>query len=75
MITSLGLAQFELLFRGLLWTLALSGIGFVAGALGGLMIALCRSSGLRWLETLAAGFIEIFRGTLNRPGIVGGPNS
>ena len=63
MITSLGLAQFELLFRGLLWTLARSGIGFVAGALGGLMIALCRSSGLRWLETLAAGFIEIFRGT------------
>ena len=63
MITSLGPVQFLLLFQGLLWTLALSSVGFVCGGIGGFGIALARSSGLRWLERLAAGFIEIFRGT------------
>lgn len=63
MITSLGPVQYLLLFQGLLWTLALSSIGFVCGGIGGFGIALARSSGLRWLERLASAFIEVFRGT------------
>lgn len=63
MITSLGPVQFLLLFQGLLWTLALSSVGFVCGGIGGFGIALARSSGLRWLEGLASAFIEVFRGT------------
>lgn len=63
MITSLGPVQFMLLFHGLLWTLALSALGFVFGGVGGLAVALCRSSGVKWLEHAASAFIEIFRGT------------
>ncbi len=63
MITSLGPVQFMLLFHGLLWTLALSALGFVFGGVGGLAVALCRSSGVKWLEHVASAFIEIFRGT------------
>ena len=63
MITTLGPAQFLLLAQGLAWTLALSAAGFVLGGVGGLGIALCRSSGLRWLEALASSFVEVFRGT------------
>ena len=63
MITTLGPTQFLLLAQGLAWTLALSAVGFALGGLGGLVIALGRSSGLKWLEVLAAFFIEIFRGT------------
>ena len=63
MITTLGPAQFWLLAQGLAWTLALSAAGFVLGGFGGLGVALCRSSGLKWLETLASFFIEVFRGT------------
>ncbi|MGY3506788.1 polar amino acid transport system permease protein [Bradyrhizobium sp. USDA 4472] len=63
MITSLGPAQFHLLLVGTLWTLALSAVGFLFGALGGLAVALCRTCGLRQLERFAAAFIEMFRGT------------
>jgi polar amino acid transport system permease protein len=63
MITSLGPVQFLLLLHGLLWTIALSAMGFASGGLGGLSIALARSSGIRWIEMAASGFIEIFRGT------------
>lgn len=63
MITSLGPVQYLLLLQGLLWTLALSSVGFVCGGIGGFGIALARSSGLRWLESLASAFIEVFRGT------------
>lgn len=63
MITTLGPAQFWLLAQGLAWTLALSAAGFVLGGVGELGVALCRSSGLKWLEALASFFIEVFRGT------------
>ncbi len=63
MITTLGPAQFHLLLVGTLWTLALSAVGFAFGGLGGLAVALCRTSGVRMLEQAAGAFIEIFRGT------------
>ena len=45
------------------WTLILSAIAFAGGALGGMAIALARTSqrkGLRWFAT---GFIQVFQGT------------
>jgi polar amino acid transport system permease protein len=63
MITTLGPVQFLLLFHGLLWTLALSALGFVFGGLAGLAVALGRSCGLGWVERIAATYIEVFRGT------------
>jgi polar amino acid transport system permease protein len=63
MITTLGPVQFLLLLQGLLWTIALSALGFVFGGLGGLLIALARCSGVRLVENAASAFIEIFRGT------------
>ena len=63
MITSLGPAQFYLLFIGVLWTLALSAVGFTFGGLGGLFVALARTCGIKPVERVAAGIIEVFRGT------------
>jgi polar amino acid transport system permease protein len=63
MITSLGPAQFNLFLTGLGWTLLLSAIGFTFGGIGGLGIALCRSSGSKILERISSAFIEVFRGT------------
>jgi polar amino acid transport system permease protein len=62
-ITSLGPAQYQLLLNGLLWTLALSAVGFACGILGGLIIALARTCRIRPIEAVASGFIEVFRGT------------
>jgi len=45
------------------WTLALSAVAFAGGAVGGLIIALLRSSHSRLAQTLAAGFIRLFQGT------------
>ena len=45
------------------WTLILSAIAFLGGALGGMVIALARSSAGRWRRRIAAGFIQIFQGT------------
>jgi polar amino acid transport system permease protein len=62
-ITSLGPAQYQLLFSGLMWTLALSTVGFACGIAGGLIIALARTCRIKLIETIASGFIEVFRGT------------
>ena len=45
------------------WTLALSLIAFAGGALGGLVVALSRTSDVPWLRKLSAGFIQLFQGT------------
>jgi polar amino acid transport system permease protein len=45
------------------WTLILSVIAFAGGALGGLLIALSRTSGSAGLRRAAAGFIQVFQGT------------
>ena len=45
------------------WTLILSAIAFVGGALGGLGIALARTSRGKLLRRSAAGFIQVFQGT------------
>ncbi|MGY9046793.1 amino acid ABC transporter permease [Puniceibacterium antarcticum] len=45
------------------WTLILSAIAFLGGALGGLLIALTRTSASKGLRRMAAGFIQVFQGT------------
>jgi polar amino acid transport system permease protein len=59
----MGWDQFLFLLRGLQWTVALSAIGFVGGGVAGLAVALARTSGIRWLERLSAGYIAVFQGT------------
>jgi len=62
-MNQLGFPEFLLLMSGLKWTLLLSLMGFVGGAVGGVLVALGRSSENPWFRTVCAGFIEVFRGT------------
>ncbi|OAK61409.1 amino acid ABC transporter permease [Variovorax paradoxus] len=62
-MTTLNWSQFLLLMSGLQWTLILTVTGFVGGAIGGLLIALSRSSENAALSRFAWAFIEVFRGT------------
>lgn len=45
------------------WTIALSLIAFIGGAIGGLAIALARTSESPVAQRLATGFIQVFQGT------------
>jgi polar amino acid transport system permease protein len=59
----MGPDEYLFLMAGLKWTVVLAAIGFVCGGLAGLGVALARTSGLRWLETVTAGYIGVFQGT------------
>jgi polar amino acid transport system permease protein len=58
-----GTAEFLYILEAARWTLALSIIAFIGGAIGGLALALSRSSDIHWLRALSAGFIQLFQGT------------
>jgi len=45
------------------WTLALAAIAFIGGAVGGLLVALARTSGQAVLTRMATVFIQVFQGT------------
>jgi len=45
------------------WTLALAAIAFIGGAVGGLLVALARTSGRVGLARAATVFIQVFQGT------------
>jgi polar amino acid transport system permease protein len=60
---SFGLPEFLFILEAAKWTLALSAIAFVGGAILGLAIALARTSESRTAQALATGFIQIFQGT------------
>ncbi len=55
----------ELLFlwKGAQWTIALSVIGLVLGAIAGLVIALARTSHIPVLRRVTGGYIAVFQGT------------
>jgi polar amino acid transport system permease protein len=59
----MGKAEFLFLLKGLQWTLVLSAVGFICGIFTGLGVALARTSGVRFLERIAAGYIALFQGT------------
>ena len=44
-------------------TLVLSAIAFTGGGVFGLLVALMRTAPVRWMRTVAAGFIDFFQGT------------
>lgn len=58
-----GVPEALLLATGLQWTVLLTLTGFVGGAIGGVVVALCRVSPLAALRMATAAFIEVFRGT------------
>jgi polar amino acid transport system permease protein len=58
-----GLPEFLFIVEAAKWTIALSLIAFIGGAVGGLVVALARTCDIRPLRTLATGFVQIFQGT------------
>jgi polar amino acid transport system permease protein len=58
-----GLPEFFFILQAAQWTVALSLIAFIGGAIGGLAIALARTSDNRAALWLSGGFIQVFQGT------------
>lgn len=63
MIRPFGMNEFWFIVMAAQWTIALSAVAFGGGAVGGLMIALARTSKLPALRYAALVFIRIFQGT------------
>ena len=59
----MGSEEFFFLLIGLKWTVVLSAVGFVCGAISGLAVALARTSEISLLERVTAGYIALFQGT------------
>jgi polar amino acid transport system permease protein len=55
--------EFLFLLGALRWTIVLSLIAFVGGGVGGLILAIARTSSFRILRWLAAGYIGVIQGT------------
>jgi polar amino acid transport system permease protein len=58
-----GFGEFTFLLSGMLWTVLLSIVAFVGGAVVGLAVALGRVSSRRWLRTAVSGYVAVFQGT------------
>jgi polar amino acid transport system permease protein len=58
-----GFPEFLFIVEAAKWTIALSLIAFIGGAIGGLLVALARTSDNGVLRTLSTGFVQIFQGT------------
>jgi polar amino acid transport system permease protein len=58
-----GLSDIMFIVQAAQWTIALSLIAFVGGALGGLAVALARTSDNLLAQRVATGFIQVFQGT------------
>ena len=55
-----GFNDFMFILQAAQWTLGLSLIAFIGGALGGLLVALARTSERPAIERVATGYIQIF---------------
>lgn len=58
-----GFPEFLFIAEAAKWTIALSLIAFVGGAIGGLLVALARTSDRPVLRAIASGFVQVFQGT------------
>ena len=58
-----GIQDFWFILQAAQWTVLLALIAFIGGALGGLAVALARTSEQPALQRLATVFIQIFQGT------------
>lgn len=63
MIRQFGWNEFELLVFAVRWTIVLTIMAFIGGGIGGLIVALVRTSNSRVLRTIAIVFIRVFQGT------------
>ncbi|MGB8608461.1 amino acid ABC transporter permease [Bradyrhizobium sp.] len=59
----LGLNDILFILAAVRWTLLLSIAAFVGGAIGGVVVALARTSETGWQRLIANGYIKIFQGT------------
>ena len=57
-----GFPEFLFILEAAQWTLALSAIAFVGGAILGLVIALARTSDSKTARALSTAFIQVFQG-------------
>jgi polar amino acid transport system permease protein len=62
-LRTFGFPEFVFIAEAARWTIALSLIAFIGGAIGGLLVALARTSENRVLRTFSTGFVQIFQGT------------
>lgn len=62
-MNNFGMPEVLLLMAGLKWTVALTLVGFAGGSIGGLAIAVGRTSERAGVSMAAGWFIEVFRGT------------
>jgi polar amino acid transport system permease protein len=58
-----GFSEFLFILEAARWTIALSLIAFVGGAIGGLLVALARTSDSRFARGVATAFVQVFQGT------------
>jgi len=58
-----GFPEFLFILEAAKWTIALSLIAFVGGAIGGLLVALGRTSDNRLARSAATAFVQVFQGT------------
>ncbi|SDI43114.1 amino acid ABC transporter permease [Variovorax sp. OV700] len=58
-----GFPEFLFILEAAKWTLALSAIAFIGGAILGLAVALMRTSDSTWARTVSTVFIQVFQGT------------
>ena len=63
MLQSFGPQSVQFLFQGLLWTIGLSVMTFVFGGIFGLIFAVGRSLGPRWLKLIIAAYIQLVQAT------------
>lgn len=63
MIRDFGTSDILFILSAVRWTLLLSVIAFAGGAVGGMILALARTSANGTLRVISAGFIRIFQGT------------
>lgn len=63
MVRQFGWNEFELLIFSVRWTIVLTAMAFVGGGLGGLLVALLRTSDNRVLRAITIAFIRVFQGT------------
>lgn len=63
MVRQFGWNEFELLVFSIQWTLVLTAMAFVGGGVGGLVVALLRTSENRVARVLMVAFIRVFQGT------------
>lgn len=63
MIRPFGWNEFLFILTAAQWTIALSAIAFLGGAVGGLAVALARTSDIKALRIAATGYIQLFQGT------------